>query len=128
MYKKATKLKLRFSSPRGELTTEQLWDLPLQSHTKTNLNDIAVEVSKSIDVTENFITGQSKDNSIAELKLAILKDIIKDKLQENKDKATKIKNAQEVSKLEEILESKEDASLTKLGKKEIKAKIAKLKS
>jgi uncharacterized protein YaaW (UPF0174 family) len=127
MYKNATKLKLRFSSTKGNLTVEQLWDLPLNSQTKANLNDVARGVSQSITTVEDFVGGTSNDNSIAELKLDILKDIITDKKQELADKANKAKNETEIAKLEEILEHKEDVSLTKMSKKEIKAAIEKLR-
>lgn len=128
IYKKATRLKLRFSSSKGDLTTEQLWDLPLKSETKANLNDVARVVYSSIVTVTDFVDGGVSDNSISELKLNIVKDIIASKQQELADKIKKANNAVEIAKLEEILESKEDALKAKMSKKEIKAKIASLKA
>jgi len=128
MFKQASRKKLRFTSPRGELSVEQLWDLPLQSTTKANLNDIAIEISSSIKTVENFITGQSKDNSIGELKLSILKEIIADRLQENKDNMEKQKTLKEIAKLEGIQEAKADKALEKLSNKELNRKLKELKN
>ena len=41
IFEQASRLKLRFPSPLGTLSTEDLWHLPLTSTTgKANLNDI----------------------------------------------------------------------------------------
>ncbi len=41
MFEYATRHKLRFTSSKGELTVEQLWDAPLLSGDGFNLNNIA---------------------------------------------------------------------------------------
>ena len=40
IFKQATKLKLRFSSVRGDLTVEDLWDLPLTSKSNLSLDGV----------------------------------------------------------------------------------------
>ena len=43
-FEKASKLKLRFSTNRGELSIEDLWDLSLES-----LDQIAVAIDKALE-------------------------------------------------------------------------------
>ncbi len=128
IFKKASEMKLRFTSNRGELTTEQLWELPLTSQTKANLNDVAITISHNIKEVIDFVGNSTNTNSTETLKLEIVKEIIADKKKAISDKADKFKRTQEIEKLEEILERKEDASTEKMSKKDIKAKIEELKA
>ena len=49
IFEQAFRLKLRFDSPKGQLTVEDLWDVPLTSATgKANLDDIARSLNKLI--------------------------------------------------------------------------------
>jgi len=78
MFELASRLKLRFDSERGQLSVEDLWDLPLSSG-KVNLNDLAKGISRAIRATgeEDFVTTKSNANEVLNLKLNILKHIIK---------------------------------------------------
>jgi hypothetical protein len=96
IYKTGMKLKLRFETSRGQLTIEQLFDLPLISKTKVSLNDVAVTISDSITDKKDFVGVGANNNKIAELKLEIVKDIIETKKLENEIKANKAKNAEEI--------------------------------
>jgi hypothetical protein len=50
LFEKASRLKLRFSSPAGLLTVEDLWDLPLSAQAKVaNLDDIAKGLNKTLE-------------------------------------------------------------------------------
>ena len=50
MYKKASKLKLRFQTQKGNLSVEQLWDL--------SLDDLKIEVKKQYEINkENAVDG-----------------------------------------------------------------------
>jgi hypothetical protein len=44
----AVRNKLRFSSSRGELTAEQLWDVPLRSKDGLDLNAVAQTANKAL--------------------------------------------------------------------------------
>ena len=44
MYKKASKLKLRFQTQKGNLSVEQLWDL--------SLDDLKIEVKKQYEINK----------------------------------------------------------------------------
>ena len=48
IFEMATRKKIRFNSPQGDLSTEDLWDLPLSSKVngKANLDDIAKDLHR----------------------------------------------------------------------------------
>lgn len=70
IFEKATRVKLRFATNRGDLTVEQLWDLPLKGN--LSLNSVAVALKKEITQTEDMIDlvdGDESDTS-ANVKVA----------------------------------------------------------
>ena len=48
MYEVALRTKLRFDSPKGELSLERIWEMPLRSRDDFNLDIIAQTVSKAL--------------------------------------------------------------------------------
>ena len=60
MYKKALKMKLRFATSKGKLTTEDLFDLSL-----TDLNNIAIALDKKLSESprKSFISDVAPDTS-----------------------------------------------------------------
>lgn len=116
IFENALKRKLRFESNRGDLTTEQLFDLKL-----ADLDTIAQRVSKGIrDVSESFIDAEpSKEKISLELKLEVLKSIIKTKQEELAYKMNRQKLAERRRKILDALDAKDDKSLEKKSKKEL---------
>jgi hypothetical protein len=124
MYKKAIRLKLRYNTISGNLTTEDLWDLPLRSTRGASLDNLAKMLNKEIQSNEeeSFVDTPSAANGELRLKFEIVKDIIKDRLSENEAK----RNAATVKKEKEVLmgiinkkqnESLESESLDDLKKR-----------
>lgn len=111
MFELASKTKLRFTSAKGVLDVESLWDLPL-----TELNEIAKKVNtqlKQLD-DEDFITGESvvsKEKDLGQLRLDILKHIIKTKIEIRDAKKLEKEKSERKAKILEIIASKQDASL-----------------
>lgn len=125
MFEKASRLKLRFETTRGFLTTEDLWDLNL-----TSLDDLAIAINKKLkeESQESFITDRSSKNDILELKLNILKHIIEVKLKEKEDKKHRAERAAELTRLKDILASKKDEELRASSVDELKKRIAELEA
>lgn len=122
MFKEASRLKLRFSTPIGLLSTEDLWDLPLESKTKVNLDSIAILLNRELkDTKEESFISKSKVNPVTELKLEIVKAIIEIKLKEASDKLQAKIKAEQRNKIDAIISKKEDASLEALSLEELKA-------
>jgi len=132
IFEYATRNKLRFASIRGELTVEQLWDVPLypfRSNGEFNLNTIARAANQALkDVSEgNFVeTAKTPEHTRREAALEVVKYVIETKLAEEaaaKDRASK---KQEKEKLLAILAEKQDGKLSDLSEKELQKRIAAL--
>lgn len=108
MYKKASKLKLRFSTSKGNLSTEDLWDLSLEQ-----LDAIAVKLDEQIEKSprKSFIKTVSKGNEILELKFAIIKDVIDTKMSEQTARENQQAKSAQRQKLLELIAEKEDFEL-----------------
>lgn len=85
MFEKAARLKLRFNTPIGELSTEDLWELPLTGRPgKANLDDLARALHQQIEQapTVSFVTKTQPVSAIPQLKFDIVLHIINTKLSE----------------------------------------------
>lgn len=123
MYKKALRTKLRFSTPKGKLTTEDLFDLSL-----TDLNNLAITLDKKLSETprKSFISDITPDTQEDELRFNIVKDIITLKLVERNAAQNAKAKAAEKAQLLEILHRKKNEALETLSVAEIEAKLAEL--
>lgn len=123
MYKKASKMKLRFATAKGNLTVEDLWQLNLAS-----LDVIAVALDEELSKTpkKSFISEINPENEIIQIKFNIVKDIINDKLTEKADREQAKNKQAEKSRLLDILSRKQAESLENLSEEELKARIAAL--
>jgi hypothetical protein len=131
MFEKAARTKLRFPSTRGELSAEQLWDLPLTSRSGFDLDTIAREINQNLKASteDSFVTvrvNPMKDRF--ELSLDILKHIIQVKLDEIAEAAKISARRAEKSRLVEILDQKKDQALLNLTPEEIQQRIAALEA
>jgi hypothetical protein len=79
MFEKAARLKLRFETPVGLISVEELWDLPLTSKTgKSNLDTIARDLNRKLKDTadESFVDKPTQTDSVLQLKFEIVKHVI----------------------------------------------------
>ena len=121
MFDQATRLKLRFESKKGALSTEDLWDLPL-----TTLNDIAKALHKEVEsgAEVSFIEPKpTAANRTAVLQFDIVKHIITTRLNENAAMAAARAKKESRQKLLEVLERKENQALEQLSADQIRAMI-----
>jgi hypothetical protein len=131
IFEQATKLALRFPSTKGDLTTEQLWDLPLQAKDNFDLDSVAKAINKRLkDISdESFVsTKVSAAQTIAELKLEVVKHVIAVRLEEADDNRKRAARVAEKNKLLGILGDKQDEALKTLTPEEIKKRIAELEA
>jgi hypothetical protein len=122
IFEQATKVKLRFSSAKGQLTTEDLWDLPLTKG-QVNLDNIAIALDKKIKETSatSFVTKNPKVNLLDTLALNVLKRIIEVKLteQEAADKAAATKEMKQ--KILGYIAEKQDDTIRAKSLEELQA-------
>jgi hypothetical protein len=87
MFEKASRLKLRITTSKGNMAPEDLWDLPLTSNTgRVNLNELAVGLYKKVkdsDIGMSFVDTTPKADDITQLQFDLVKHIIDVKLAEN---------------------------------------------
>ncbi len=128
----ATRTKLRFQSVRGELSAEQLWDVPLHPKREDdgfNLNAVAKAANKVLkDLSEeSFVeTKKTPAHTRAEAALDVVKFVIETKKAEEEAAAKRAANKVEKEKLLAILAEKQDGKLSELSEKELKRRIAEL--
>lgn len=129
IFEYATRSKLRFASPRGELSIEQLWDIPLRSNDDFNLNTIAKTTNKALkDISEeSFVeTKKTAKQTRLEISLEVVKYVIDIKLAEETAAKTRADNKQEKEKLLGILAEKQAGKLSELSEKELQKRISAL--
>lgn len=131
IFEYATRHKLRFASSRGELTVEQLWDVPLRSSNGDafNLNEIAKTANKAWKAAteENFVeTTRTVGQTRLEAALEVVKSIIETKLAEEEAAKKRAANKLEKEKLLKILAEKQEGKLSELSEKQLQQRIAAL--
>lgn len=128
MFEFATRNKLRFPSPKGELSAEQLWDVPLRSKDDFNLDTVAKTVSKSLKATEESFVETTKTSAHIrnEQSLEVVKYVIQTRLDEESVAAKRAENKGEKEKLLRILAEKQDGKLSELSERELKKRISDL--
>ena len=124
----ATKNKLRFSSARGLLTTEDLWDLVLESKNGQNLdlNSVAKNIAREIKQfgDEDFVgTTTSDKTDELKLKLEIVKFVIETKKAEQAAKLLANKSAEQKRLITEIINNKQNQALQEKSLEELQAML-----
>jgi hypothetical protein len=124
MFAKATRLKLRFPSTKGELTTEQLWDLPLITSREggVDLNYVAKEVNRQLVLASetNFVGAMnSSQRTTLSLKLEVVLSVIHTMQAEKAKAAEAAKIRERRSKLLAALEGQETTELQSMTKEQI---------
>lgn len=130
MFWKASRLKLRFSSPQGNLSVEDLWDLPLTSTRANiaNLNSIAKEVSRELKASgeEDFVNPVSAIDETLQLKLDIVKQIIHVRQAENEEARAAADRRDKKARILELIAKKQDQELESKSEAELREMIGAL--
>jgi len=131
MFEIATRTKLRFASTKGELSIEQLWEVPLRSKDDFNLDVIARSANKALKALteESFVeTTRSPAQTKMELALDLIKYVIETKKDEEDTAKKRAANKIEKEKLLEILADKQAGKLSELSEKELQNRIKALET
>lgn len=120
VFMNATRKKYRFSTAKGNLTTEQLWDLPLES-----LDEIWQKINATIEDTSRTSLLSVRSNKNVELteKAEVVKAIVEYKLAaaEKADKARQTKAEKE--RILNIIAAKQEQELASMSIDELKKKL-----
>ena len=131
IYKQAIRKQLRFATQAiGELTIEQLWQLPLTARgNKVDLDSLAMAVQAELQtLAAGSFVRKSPDPRQVELtlKLDILKDVIATKLAEEDEAKLRAQNAELKQELLEIEAEDQKKKLREMSAEERKALLSKL--
>lgn len=122
LFEMASRTKLRFKVASGVISTEDLWDLSLES-----LNTIARTINKEIkNIEESFIEERTTADKRVALMFDVVKYIIQVKLDERKAAKERAAKMVRKSELLEILNEKENADLRAKTKEELLKELEEL--
>ena len=134
MYKKATRLKLRFNVGNGPLTVDQLWDINMNSLKKVVevTHKQLKELSQANDdddlaFLESETPIENKELDLAKLRFEIAKDVYVTRRDERTAASEDAKTAAEIQHLEEVLARRKEQELENLSSEELEKKIAALR-
>jgi len=114
MFKEASRLKLRFTTTRGMITTEDLWTLPLKSEVQTtlDLDTVARNIDSALNgVQKSFVktdlnAKEQKEFELNTLRMNIVINIIATKQAEEKEaRKAKAKSSENARKRELLKEA-----------------------
>ena len=126
IFEYASRNKIRFASPRGELSVEQLWDIPLRSKDDFNLNTVAKATNKALkDATEESFVETTRTALHVRLEVALdcVKHVIETKINDESTAKKRADNKMEREKLLAILADKQAGKLSALSENELKKRI-----
>ncbi len=129
IFETATRKQYRYPSVKGDLTTEQLWELKLLSSNQFDLNNVAIALNKSLKAIteESFVSVKPTPGKVdLETKLEIVKHIIAYKQDEQAKARDAADKAAKREKLVQVLANKQDEALNNMSEDEIRAKLAEL--
>lgn len=123
IFEQASRLKLRFETNKGFLSTEDLWDLSL-----TSLDSIYRVINKKLkeETEESLITTRSKSNKELDLKVEILKHIVKVKQEEAELKKARQERLNELELLRNLKQEKQMDALKGMDLESLNKRIAEL--
>ena len=113
IFEQATRQKLRFSTSKGNLSTEELWDMPLTNTDTFNLNSIAKHLHKQLKSEDevDFVGGTTTEDTLLKLKFDVVKRIIDVKLVERTTREQMEAKRQKNARIREIIARKQDEAL-----------------
>jgi hypothetical protein len=129
MFEKASRMKLRFDTPVGVISVEDLWDLPLTSKTnRVNLDDIARGFSRELksQEEESFVVKPPKKDQTLELGFEIVKHVIKTVMEEREVLKAALDKKEQKNKIMAIMASKKDDELKETSVEDLQKMLDKL--
>lgn len=129
LFEQASRQKLRFPSIRGEISSEDLWEIPLQSKNGYDIDAVAKTVNAKIkELSEDSFVSTKPSKALAKQKLMleVIKHVIGVRLAEQEAREKRVANKAERQRLEALLESKQMAEEGAMTKDQILAKLAAL--
>lgn len=127
LFEAAARGKYRFTSAKGQITTEDLFDLPLTSKNGFDLDMVARTVNSELKSAseESFVTT-TRRNTDLENKLEIVKAVIALRQEEKAAAADRAARLEKKRKILDAIESKEDQQLSEASIEDLRQQLAEL--
>jgi len=129
IFEQATRAKIRFSTPVGMLSVEDLWDLPLTStRARANLDDVARLLDAELKSTSSvsFVNDVSEVNAKTKLMFDVVIHIINTKITEAKAAKSAADVREKKQKIMAIIERKQEESLSAASIDDLQQMLASL--
>lgn len=130
IFEHAVKNKIRFATNRGEITPEDLYDLPLERtncNQVTSLDELAISLDKKLkESTTSFVSKKSNVNNILTLKFELVKHVIADKLLEKDENEKAAVKAQKKQTLLALISKKKDNELESKSIEDLESMLSEL--
>ena len=127
LFEQAARMKLRFETSKGCLSSEEVWELSL-----TSLDTLARAVNKRLRETEeeSFIPAAHQPSvlSFDALRLDMLKHVINVKVTERDLARKKAEDRAKLARLKDLLAAKEDDAFKAMSQEEILKQITELEA
>jgi hypothetical protein len=128
LFEIATLAKLRYTTTRGEINTEDLWDVPLRSKDSYNLEVVAQAANEKLRAVSqpSFVPSKQKSNpkqAHLALALEVIQHIISVKFEKEESLARAEARRVERNKLLDAMAEKNDAELKSLSKAELRKRL-----
>ncbi len=125
MFEQASRLKLRYDTRLGQLSVEDLWDLPLTG--AVSLDGIAIGLHKQTqNESISFVVTENRTDPSVQLRFDIVQHIINVRLAEKKLADDARVTAEKKQKLLSIIARKEDTELEGASLEDLRAMVADL--
>lgn len=113
IFAEATRQKIRFTTSRGLLSVEDLWQLPLTSTKNPNLDDIARGLHAEVQASgqQSFVNKTTTVNKTVQLMFDVVKYVIDWRLAEAEAKRVDEERTVKKARILDILASKQDDNL-----------------
>lgn len=129
IFEQATRAKIRFSTPVGMLSVEDLWDLPLTStRARANLDDVARLLDAELKSTSSvsFVNDVSEVNAKTKLMFDVVIHVINTKIDEAKAAKSAADVREKKQRIMAIIERKQEESLSAASIDDLQQMLASL--
>lgn len=121
IFEQAARLKLRFDTPKGCLSVEDVWDLPLRT-----LDGLAVSLMNRLKNENVSFISETKPDPEMQLRFDLLKHVIDVRLEEKRAADDARAKAERKQKILGIIAQKQDEALAGSSVEELQALLAAL--
>lgn len=128
LFELAARKGFRFESSKGQLTVEDLFQLPLDSEKSASLNQVAKTIARQLKQAEeeSFVAVKTSTNTELEQKLELVKHVISVRLEENAAARKAVEAKQQREKIAALLAQKQDQELAGKSVEELQAMLEQL--